>query len=400
MIKYLFIILFLFSPLGFAGEDNTEELKNYYEADIILKNIDQLQEDGFITERNAVDAKNKYVFENEELIQKMVEYNKDKESQTHNVDSDVSVTEYFTLVNTIKFIACLAFIIAFHGIFAKIIKNFYKVITLIPNYIYQTVLLSISIALTFNPNLLLESQAFYIALVASFTNIFILGWFVADYYFLLKRYFKFLFVGIKPEILLGFYAFLYFGVLSILYTSSFFGLLSIMGFVGMLGFIFLYSDLIAIIGVEEDKEIHNVTFTTIFVLGIYSVVRILNIEIPYLESFYIGIEYVCSIALAVCLLIGSSMYIYDAHRNQFPKGLYTVMFVLVTIASMGISTLYGITVPSAIITTFFALYILGNIGYMTSKVNYIFMTFVLGAMLYGTALLMEKYPAYFVTSLF
>ncbi len=400
MIKYLFIIVFLFSPLGFAGVENTEELKNYYEADIILKNIEQLQEDGFITERNAIDAKNKYVFENEELIQKMVKYNEDKEAQTYNVDSDVSITEYFTLVNTIKFIACLAFIIAFHGIFAKIIKNFYKFITLIPNFFYQAVLLSLSVTLTLNPSLLFDSQAFYIALVSSFINIFILGWFIADYRYSIIRYMKFLFVGIKPEILIGFYTFLYFGGLSILYTSSFFGLLSVMGFVGMLGFIFLYSDLIAIIGVEDEKEIHNVTFTTLFILGIYSAVRIFNIEVPYLESFYIGIEYVCSIALGVCLLIGSSIYIYEGRRKSFPKGLYTVMFVLVTIASMGISTLYGITVPSAIITTFFALYILGNIGYMTSKVNYIFMTFVLGAMLYGTALLMEKYPAYFVTSLF
>jgi hypothetical protein len=87
-------------------------------------------------------------------------------------------------------------------------------------------------------------------------------------------------------------------------------------------------------------------------------------------------------------------------RHSKVEAAYSILMILVSGAALIASAFYGLSVIGAILNTCFVLFVLEYLAYLTYKVHYILMTFVIGISLYGLALLVEANPQYFVNSLF
>jgi hypothetical protein len=379
--------------------EKNESIKDFFEAQIILNNIDLMTKDGFITVKNAEEAKNKYVFQNDKLKERMENNVENSYKAESYHDTEASWTEYITFLNIVKFIAVIILIIAFNGFILQFASFFLVIIVSIPVILYQSLFLILGIVMTFFPEKIWESQAFYLAFFGSFVNIIILGWIAATYDKLFKKLIKLFTIGINPHVLLCIYGAIYFGALAIMYSSSAFGLLAIGFVVSSTGFVIYHSSLCVALGVDKEEHLATVIFSNLIMLFAYSAIKINGIDVPYLEHFTIGIEYLCSLALGICLLIAASPFI---NLNGKVKGTFAVstilMFACSILALMG-SVFYGLTTIAAFLNTMFILYLFEWIGYVSKQVGWVAFLFALGAGLFGLAMLLEKYPAYFINSL-
>jgi hypothetical protein len=409
--KHIQILLMsLFLTLSFnsiANEEVKQEIKKevaisqetsineYYEAQIILNNIDQLIKDGFITDKNAQEAKAKYVFQNKELKERMKNYVETANDNKNIEDTEASWSEYITFLNIMKFVAVIILIIAFHGFIANFATALLALIVSVPIFAYQTVFMASGIVMTFFPELIWESQSFYLAFFGSFLNIIILFWISVSYEDFFKKIISKLSIGIKPDLLVCIYGALYFGSLAIMYSSSAFGLLTVGFIVTATGFVIYHSSLCVALGVEKEEHLGTAIISNLIILVTYSLIKINGIDIPHLEHFSVGIEYLCSLALGICLLIASSPML-DSNKNF---GLATFLMFLCSGLALAGSVFFGLTTIAAFLNTIFVLYILEWIGYMSEKSGWVAFMFTLGSSLYGLAILLEKYPQYFVNSL-
>lgn len=405
--KHIQILLMsLFLTLSFNSIANEEvkkeveisqdtSINEYYEAQIILNNIDQLIKDGFITDKNAQEAKAKYVFQNKELKERMENYVETAKDKKNIEDREASWSEYITFLNIMKFVAVIILIIAFHGLIVNFATTLLTLIASVPIFVYQTVFMASGIAMTFFPELIWESQSFYLAFFGSFINIIILCWIAFSYEDFFEKIISKLSIGIKPDLLVCIYGALYFGSLAIMYSSSAFGLLTVGFIVTATGFVIYHSNLCVVLGVEKEEHLGTAIISNLMILVAYSLIKINGIDIPHLEHFSVGIEYLCSLALGICLLIASSPML-DSNKNF---GLATFLMFLCSGLALAGSVFFGLTTIAAFLNTIFVLYILEWIGYVSKKSGWVAFMFALGASLYGLALLLEEYPQYFVNSL-
>lgn len=379
--------------------EHKASIEDFYEAQIIINNIELMTKDGFIADKNAKEAKNKYVFQNDELKERMENYEENSYNTVGSPDTEASWTEYITFLNIVKFIAVVILIIAFNGFIFKFASIFLVIIVAFPVILYQALFLSLGFVMTFFPELIWESQAFYLAFFGSFINIIILGWIAVTYDTLVKKLIKLFTIGINPHILACIYGAIYFGALAIMYSSSAFGLLSIGFIVSSTGFVIYHSSLCVALGVNKEEHLATVIFSNLIILSLYSFIKINAIDIPYLEHFIIGIEYLCSLALSICLLIAASPFFNYRGKVKSTFIISTIlMFVCSILALMG-SVFYELTTIGAFLNTIFILYVLEWIGFISKKVGWISFLFALGVSLFGIALLLEKYPTYFINSL-
>jgi hypothetical protein len=389
MKNLVFMLLMLFSCSLLAETTNIEVLK---EGEIIIETIDKLTKDGYITEKNAIEAKQEYVFSNPEILNKVIEI----ESASQNkIDNEISWTEYITWENSAYFISVIFALICFHGVILKIIASGLFVILSVPVIIYQVLLLSLSLVMTFKPELISIEHSFHLALFGSIANIIILGWMAFFYKELFKKISKLLSLGLNVETMLSFWLFLYFGLFAVLQESSAFGLLSIIFLVSVTGFVIIHMGLGIALGAKSDNMLIPVVLCNLLILGAYSAIMIAGIKIPYLEHFSIGIEYVCSLALCVCLLITSSPFFTD--EEGF--GLCFLLMILVSIAGFSIGTFYGLTVIAAFTNTFFVLFVIEWLLYSVKDTNYTIIMGILAVLFWGIAKILSNYSQYFITNL-
>ena len=382
MISFFFIILT--SILSAETNSTTPQFNN--EGQIILTTISKLENKGYITSKNATEAKKEFVFDNKELIQKI------KNSNTTQAPSDISWTEYISFINIIKLLSLLGFLFVFRGI----IMNFIDLFTKVPVAIYQLTLLVFSVTLTFFSNDLWASQSFYLSNFGVIANIMVLAWIVYYYEDFFQKIFKLFSLNLPANVVVGFYLMLYFGFFAISLESTLLGLLSVVSFSAMFSFIMGSTGTCTYIGYEKEDYMNISMIVNGIILFAYSFIVVNNISVPYIEYFSVGIEYVCSLAFIVVLLINGSFY------NQGKDGF--LLAVLLMFVSFGLSIagiyLFDMSVIPVIINTGFFIFILGWIGYLGIHINALFTIFVMSCLLYGVALLVEARPELFVTSLF
>ena len=388
----LIFVFFMISGLAFGSspeENNFDELnaKNT-DAKFAMELIDSLESDGLITKENAFKAKSKYIFnaETKSLIK----------SVEKEVDDDVSWVEYISLVNIIKLVATIFILIALK-LFIFVFLNFFIVaIKSVPTIVYQSLLLSGGLFISIMPELISESEVFYLALFGSFVSLFSVVWMLGENNKLVAKFFDFM--GLKESqqtIFLICFA-IYFGAFAIEYESSVFGLLSVVGLVGATGFFISKVSSGVILYIKDDEYIPIVGLANFIILFVYSVVMVSGFNIMYIEYFSVGIEYVCSLALAVSLVISASPW-YKTKGAFFVCAL--MFFVLSSILSLLLSVFYNIGVPSAFINTFFVFFVMEWLGYYSKRFGMVVATSIVGFSLYGFALVLEKYPQYFVSGL-
>jgi len=385
LILPLFMIT-LFSTFMFANTETEYNQKNQ----IVLNTIQQLEKLGYITEKNAIEAKNELIFNSNNI--NILKTKPTTEEQTPSFDNKISWTEYITLSNSIKLIAVICLLIAFKGIVMK----FFMFFLYIPQYIYQSIVLSFTLTLTFFPQFIWNSQSLYLSIFGVISNIIVLTWIFKIYEQFFVKIFKYISLNMPVHILMSIYLTLYFGFFSIYLNTCFLGIFTAISFVAIFTFSIEVFGSTTYIGYENENFILPGTFISLIILFLYSFINISGINIPYLNIFSVGIEYVITILLTISLLILTSFF------NQEEKnfGIFVFLFVLSFILSNIGMILYGLQVIPVIINTGFLIFILGWLNYFVFKINGILAMFIAGITLYGTAIYIDLHPSYFVTSLF
>lgn len=380
--KYLFmLIISTFMSFTFAQTSTTL-------ADIKTDMISTLQKDGYLSEKLANEASQKYITPsdiNSKVSISLSNPNTPSTIQEANSSHSVNWTQYLSWINFIKVVACILLIIAFWGVIKMIAKSAWHIIAAVPVFIYQSIFLSLSLFATIFPEYIWVSQYFYIALIASFTNIILLGWIVSSYPIIAEILSKLFKLGIPVPAIISFWAMIYFGVLAIVYQSSVFGFFSAVGLSGIFSFSLIYFPGLLVFYFKENK-LASVVFGHIIVLSLYVLTVYFNMFTSYLSYFNAGIQYYCTIALGVSLLVGSSPFY---KKDQAP--LYFLLFVILVSIASALYFFLSMTVIATILFIFFTLVFLEWIGYASFRTNWVLGCAISGFLLYVISLVLESY---------
>lgn len=378
MMKMWFIgVLMLFSQLSFAGQSTV-----LTKADIKIELIQDMKKDGFLSDKMATQVSNKYITEEDKkpLLETVV-----KESKSITWQKWLSWTNFF------KVLGVILFLIAFSGILSKMIKGLWFFIAAVPQIVYQVGFLGLFGVGLINPALIWESQAFYIALFSSFAIIMVLAWIAEAYPKVLEALKKLFNFGIPFESILSFYGMLYFGALAWFYQSSIFGFFAAVCLSGVFSFTMKYTPGILFLDFKE-KMLNAVVFGHLAVLVIYVY---FFLTMPEVTKYYdIGIQYYCTIAMSVGLIVGSSPF----YKRGSAVGYALLFLVVFMLANYGYFFL-DLKVVGSIVSCFFLLLVLEWVGYIGFKGGLIAGCAALGASFYALSMLFEKYGHMLILSL-
>lgn len=373
--KYFLTILILFMSLctnAFAqNSTNSEELK--------IELINKMTNDGFLSPKLALEAKEKYI-DVTKLNAKSVAKKNIIENKTAS-----KWTDYLSLINFIKVCAVILLLYTFSGVLTKTIKAFWHLIVQVPTYIYQLAFLGASITATIAPQLISTSQSFYIALFGAFANIILLGWIFSTYPKLEIMLMKIFNLGIPLACILSFFGMIYFSALALTYQSEIFGFFAAVCLSGIFSFGLYYSRGTLWLHFK-DSALSSVVFGHLIVLGIYAFIHTNGMFADQLVLFSTGLEYYCTIALCTGLLVGSAPW-----YKENTTGLYTLLFVLVFVASILGYFFLDLKVIGGIVSCFFVLFCLEWISYLSFRAGALIGAGVLGSSLFGLAMLLEKF---------
>ncbi len=383
-IKMLLISLLAFSCSAIAEESNL----NKTVADVKTELINDIREDGYLSDKMAEEVSLKYI-----KIEDTKKYITTDNTQevSEEIKEKTTWTSYLSFINLIKVAAIVLLLIAFSGVIKHTLVYCAFFIYSIPAYAYQSIALLASIIGLVKPEIISEKEFFYVALFSSFSLIATLYWIIA-WYENVQEFFKKIFnLGIPPHVLVSFYGLIYFVILAFAYESSIFGFFAAVCLSGLFSFSIMYIPGVVTLDFEE-KLMPAIIISHTAILGLLTFLNVNNLYSDYVSYFNIGVQYYCTIALALSLLVGSSPF----YKPKLGNGLYIFAFIaLVAVASFGYF-FWDIKVVASILICFFVLMLLEWIGYIGYHINFILGTALVGASLYAVALFLEKYSSMIV----
>lgn len=372
------ILLLVFSSLSLAGETTTVE-KGQTLAGIKTELIENLKTDGLITNANAMIAMQKYVSD-------------PNESKDILVKDDTGWRSHVTLSNAMKLLGVLLLVFAFSGMISKIIRACWIVIAAIPIIVYQAVALTFTVTATVAPALIWESQSFFVVLFGSILNLVIIAWILDSYPKLLemvKNVFK---LGIPVECVGLFYLSIYLGALMVYQNSVIFATATLFSLIG-----FVLAIVIRILEKKkieaDDKGLSYVAYGILsFWLAVYVALKMTNTLPAYVDLFNVGIQYIVIFAMAfICQAYTTPFAGY--RKFEVPAIVGTVLLGVFGIVAY---TTLGMQVAGTLIFCSYVILLLQWVVYYAYKVGVIFGSGVVGALLYGSALLVERYGSLLV----
>ena len=372
------ILLLVFSSLSLASESTTVE-KGQTFAGIKTELIENLKTDGLITDTNAVIALKKYVSDQNERKDILVK-------------EDTGWRSHVTLSNGMKLVGVLLLVFAFAGMISKIIRACWIVIAAIPIIVYQIAALAFTVTATVAPAIIWESQSFFVVLFGSILNLVIIAWILDSYpklFEMVKNLFK---LGIPAECVGLFYLSIYLGALMVYQMSVIFATATLFSLIGLV--------LAIVIRILEKKKIEaNDKWLSYlaygilsFWLAVYVVLKMANIFPAYLDLFKAGVQYFVIFAMA---------FICQAYTTPFAGYKKVEVPAIIGTALLGVFgivayTVLGMQVAGTLIFCSCVILLLQWVVYYAYKVGVIFGSAVIGALLYGGALLVEKYGSLLV----
>lgn len=392
---YLLLVMSFF--VGSFAYANSEVMPNQTVADVKIHLISQMKQDGYLSDKKASEVVNKYVLKEDGLTNigsmSPTANNSVINKVSMNTHTNIAWSDYFSWINFLKVGGVILFLIAFSGIIRNIIEGVWHLIIKVPTIIYQVVLLSMTVFGTIYPDKIWTSQAFYVALFCSFANIVLLGWIVATYKFIEQWFEKIFKLGIPVPSILSFWGMIYFGALALMYHSSVFGFFAAICLSGVFSFGLYYMPGVLTLYFKENM-LSAVVFGHILVLSLYGFMHAHGMYVEQMQYFNAGIQYYCTVALAVALLCGSSPFVKDK-----AIGLYVLMFIGIFFLASAGYFFWDMKVAASIIFCFFALFVIEWVGYLGYQGGLIVGSGLLGAVLYGGSLLLEKYSSMIILSL-
>lgn len=382
VMKYFIAFIMSFFMCFGAVAQNTSTL-----ADIKIEVISNLQKDGYLSDKMAKEVAQKYISVQDKQTNITTNSSIISDTKVQVTSSTVNWTQYLSWVNAIKVVGVILLLLAFSGFIKMIVKNMWYLIAKVPVILYQTVFLTCTVFGTIFPEKVWASQYFYIALFCSFANIIVLGWIVTTYpkiQLVLAKLFNF---GVPFQTVMSFWAMVYFGVLAISYQSSIFGFFAAVALSGILSFTMMYSPGVLFLHFRE-SALASLVFGHILVLAGYIAIYHSGFGMSYVQYFNAGIQYYCTIALGVGLLVGASPF-YKTEKAF----AYAFLFLIVFAFSFALYFFLGLPTIATILMIFFTLMFIEWFGYVGFKAGWVVGCATVGAMLYSTSLFLESYGA-------
>lgn len=370
----LTLLLLVFSSFSLAANEPLTNEKGQTLAGIKSELIHNLQTDGLITDDNAVIAIKKYV-------------NDPNESKNILVQEDTGWRSHVTIANAMKLVGVLLLVFAFSGMIGKIIRACWIVIAAIPIIAYQAVALAATVTATVAPSLIWESQSFFIVLFASMLNLVIIAWILDSYPKLLelvKNLFK---LGIPVECVALFYLSVYLGALTVYQKSVIFATVTLFVLIGLVAM-----SLIEILKKNkvktDDKTFSYVAFCSLaFWLACYVALKMTNVAPEYVDLFNVGVQYFVILGLAFICKAYTTPFLGHEKFDIAPiiGTVFLGIFGIVAYTSLGMQ------VSGTLIFCSYVILLLEWVIYYAYKIGVLFGSAVIGALLYGGALLVEKF---------
>lgn len=371
-------VLMVFASLSLAAEPTTIE-KGQTLAGIKTELIENLKTDGLITDANAVIAMQKYVSD-------------PNESKDVLVKDDTGWRSHVTLSNGMKLVGVLLLVFAFSGMISKIIRACWIVIAAIPIIVYQGAALAFTVTATIAPALIWESQSFFVVLFGSILNLVIIAWILDSYpklFEMIKNLFK---LGIPTECIGLFYLSIYLGALTVYQMSVIFATATLFSLIGL-----ALAIVIRILEKKKieanDKGLSYVAYGILsFWLAVYVALKMTNVLPTYVDLFNVGVQYFVIFVMA---------FICQAYTTPFAGYRKFEVSAIVGTVLLGVFgivayTTLGMQVAGTLIFCSYVILLLQWVVYYAYKVGIIFGSGVVGALLYGGALLVEKYGSLLV----
>jgi hypothetical protein len=346
-------------------------------ADIRLELLQQLQQDGFLSDKMAQEARLKYV---------------DPKAVNAPVAQDgppaaPSLWErYVSWVNFFKVTAVLLLLVAFSGAIAKLGRRLKKIILLVPTPVYQAALLSASVYGTFAAADFLAAQAYYLRLFCAFSNLILLGWVFESSLQLKALLARLLKAGLPLNVLACAAGMLYFGALAIFNGSTLLGFIAVIFLSGVFSFGVSYAPGVLTLFFAKNR-LAAVILGHLLVLGTYAGLKISGALPPESALFAAGLEYYGTVALGVGFLVGTSPF----GKKDAAAAAYFFLFLLTLtlIAAITGYFFFDLKVIGTIMCFFGLLLALEWIGFLSHKVGFLPGAAIMGAVLYGVAMLLE-----------
>lgn len=384
--KILWIFLAIF--LAFPAFAETQTL-----ADAKSELLQKMQSDGYLTEAAAQEAKQKYILDEDKNYiiadqrEKTIDAN---EAEVNQAEEESGWTQYFSLINFIKVLAVILLLVAFSGIIKKIIHGCWALIAMVPVWVYQGVFLTATIFASLFPASIWQSQFFYIALFGIFGNLMIGIWILSIWDKLRYTLKKLLSFGLPLMSVISLLLMIYFGTFAIAYQSSLLGFFAAVALSGVFTFSLFYAPGILFLDFKENA-LGAMVVGHLLALTIFIVLLQLGIATEYLIHFNAGIQYYCTLALGVALLVGSSPFYKDASI------FYFLIFTAVCVAATFLYFFAGLTGMAIILYICFALVFLEWIAYLGFKTGVITGLLLIGGVLFAIALILERYAGVIIS---
>jgi hypothetical protein len=379
-ILWIFLAMFLACPV-FADTQTLADAK----SDLLQK----MQADGYLTEATLQEAKQKYILSDDKNY--VITDNRSNsidtsKTQTNQAEEESGWTQYFSLINFIKVLAVILLLVAFSGIIKKLIRGCWALIAMVPVWVYQSVFLAATVCASLFPTIIWQSQFFYIALFGIFGNLLVIVWILAIWNKLLDWLIKVLSFGLPLVSVVSLLLMVYFGAFAIVYQSSFLGFFAAVALSGVFTFSLYYMPGILFLHFKENA-LPAMVFGHLLALTIFIVLLQLGIATEYLAYFNAGIQYYCTLALGVALLVGSSPFYRSASI------FYFLIFIAVCVAATFLYFFAGLTGMAIILYILFVLVFLEWIAYLGFKTGVITGLLLIGGLLFAIALILERYAS-------
>lgn len=347
--------------------------------------LQKMQADGYLTDAAADAAKQKYILEDDKNYLIVDQRSASIPAAVANqVEDESSWTQYFSLINFIKVLAVILLLVAFSGIIKKIILGCWALIAVVPVWVYQGLFLTATVCASFFPAYIWLSQLFYIALFGIFGSLMIVVWILATWDKLRERLIKLVSFGLPLVSVISFLLMMYFGLFAIVYQSSFLGFFAAVALSGVFTFSLFYMPGILFFQFKENA-LAAMVFGHLVALSLYIILLQLGIALEYLTYFNAGIQYYCTLALGVALLVGSSPFYEKA------SVFYFLIFIAVCVVATFLYFFAGLTGMAIILYVLFVLVFLEWITYLGFKTGVITGLLLIGGLLFAIALILERY---------
>lgn len=382
------LILFMILTLSIFSEKLLNE-----EEKIVVKTIENLVEDGFLSKEDGQLALEKYI----EWEIEGVEEPSMEEKVTQRKEVAEKEKGFFNLINVIKVMGILFLLMSFHRASRKWILYTWVFIKKVPKKYYQITLLLISIFISFYPQFIWETQKIYVSFFAALANLSILYWIYYDYDIIIESFYEKHFGKIDMAGFICTMISIYSGIYAVLLESQLFGAVSIGSLLCALGFFFAYGDQVLVVGLTDYGKKQRVLYISFSFLILYALQEIGIINIAVIEPFMWGLNIISGIVFGVVILLSTSKS--ASLENEYFK-LNIGTLVAGAIIGAVLINVYGITGFPQILNFFFLLVSIEWIFLYFKEKGFLYLTLSLGASLFLLALLLEKYSAYFITNIF